>query len=278
MPIHDQGYRRYGGRKEPPGHAWWVVAKNHIVPALRVRRFAGLLLFAWSPFVVRAVQLYVASNFSQAAMLAAKPETFKEFLGTQQVFLFFVTIAMAGLIADDRRVNALQVYLSRPLARSEYIVGKLVAALIFLLAVTWLPAMLLLLLQIMFAGNVAFVSKNLYLFPAITLFSLIQVFTFAFTMLALSSMSKSRRFVSIMYAGIIFFTAAMYNALRAMTGSSSFAWLSPGDCLAIIANAIFRTPSTYTVPVWAAFLSIAVLIAGSILILERRVRGVEVVT
>jgi hypothetical protein len=97
-------------------------------------------------------------------------------------------------------------------------------------------------------------------------------------MLALSSMSKSRRFVSIMYAGIIFFTAAMYNALRAMTGSSSFAWLSPGDCLDIIANAIFRTPSTYTVPVWAAFLSIAVLIAGSILILERRVRGVEVVT
>jgi ABC-type transport system involved in multi-copper enzyme maturation permease subunit len=278
MPIHDQGYRRYAGRREAPGHAWWVIAKNHILPALRVRRFAGLLLFAWSPFVVRAVQLYVASNIPQAAMLAAKPETFKEFLDTQAIFLFFVTIAMTGLIADDRRVNALQIYLSRPLARAEYIAGKLVAALVFLLGVTWLPAMLLLLLQIMFAGNLTFVSKNLYLFPAITLYSLIQVFTFAFTMLALSSMSKSRRFVSIMYAGIIFFTAAMYNALRALTGSSAFAWLSPRDSLDIIANAIFRTPSTYAVPVWAAFLSIAVLITASILILERRVRGVEVVT
>jgi ABC-2 type transport system permease protein len=278
VPIHDQGYRRYAGHRQPPGYAWWVIAKNHIVPALRVRRFAGLLLFAWLPFVIDAGKLYFASNFSQAAMLAAKPETFKEFLATQQIFLFFVTIAMAGLIADDRRVNALQVYLSRPLARSEYITGKLVAALIFLLGVTWLPAMLLLLVQILFAGNFTFVGKNLYLFPAITLFALIQVFTFAFTMLALSSMSKSRRFVSIMYAGIIFFTAAMYQALRAMTGSSAFAWLSPRDSLDIIGNAIFRTAASPAVPVWAAFLSIAVLIAASILILERRVRGVEVVT
>jgi ABC-2 type transport system permease protein len=248
------------------------------MPALRERKFVSLLVFAWAPFVVRAVQLYVASNFQQAAFLAATPETFREFLDTQRAFVFFVTISMTGLIADDRRVNALQIYLSKPLARTEYIVGKLVAAVVFLLGVTLLPAIMLLLLQIMFAGSLAFVQKNLFLFPAITLFSLIQVFTSAFTMLALSSMSKSRRFVSIMYAGIIFFTAAMYNALRAITGSSSFAWLSPGDCLQIIANAIFRTPSAYTVPPAVAFLSIAVLIGVSILILERRVRGVEVVT
>jgi hypothetical protein len=97
-------------------------------------------------------------------------------------------------------------------------------------------------------------------------------------MLALSSMSKSSRFVGVMYAGIIFFTAAMYNALRAMTGSSAFAWLSPEDCLDIIGNAIFRVRGAPDVPVPVAFLSIAVIIAGSILILERRVRGVEIVT
>ena len=150
--------------------------------------------------------------------------------------------------------------------------------LVFLVAVTWVPAMLLLLLQVMFSGTMAFVRSNLFLVPAITLFSLIQVFTSAFAMLALSSMSKSSRFVGIMYAGIIFFTAAMYNALRAMTGSSAFAWLSPEDCLDIIGNAIFRVRSTHEVPVAVAFLSIAVIIGVSILILERRVRGVEVVT
>ena len=246
---------------------------------LRQRKFLALLLFAWSPFIVRAVQLYVASNFQQATFLAATHETFREFLDQQAIFVFFVTIFVgAGLIANDRRANALQIYLSKPLARTEYIVGKLVTLLVFLIGVTWVPAMLLLLLQIMFAGNLGFIRTNMFLFPAITLFSLLQVFTSAFAMLALSSMSKSSRFVGIMYAGIIFFTAAMYNALRAMTGRSSFAWMSPEDCLDIIGNAIFRARQAHDVPVPVAFLSILVIIAGSIVILERRVRGVEVVT
>ena len=37
--------------------------------------------------------------------------------------------------------------------------------------------------------------KNLYLLPAITLFSLVQVLLASCTMLALSSLSKSSRFV-----------------------------------------------------------------------------------
>ena len=56
------------------------------------RRFLGLLLIAWAPFVVRAVQVYVAANFQQASFLAPKAETFFEFLGQQGVFVFFITI------------------------------------------------------------------------------------------------------------------------------------------------------------------------------------------
>ena len=279
MPIHDQGYRRYGGRRAPHGRTWWVIARSGIMNLLRQRKFLGLLLFAWGPFIVRAVQLYLASNFQQMRILAATPETFREFLGQQAPFVFFMTIFVgAGLIANDRRANALQIYLSKPLGRAEYVAGKLVTLLVFLFGVTWLPAMLLLLLQIMFAGNLAFVRANLFLFPAITLFAVIQVFTAAFAMLALSSLSKSSRFVSIMYAGIIFFTAAMYQMLRAMTGNSWLAWISPTDSLSIIGNAIFRVKSGYTAPVPIAFLSVIVIIAASVWILERRVRGVEVVT
>ncbi|HEV8319169.1 MAG TPA: ABC transporter permease subunit [Vicinamibacterales bacterium] len=280
MPIHDQGYRRYGGRRMAHGRTWWVIARSGIMNVLRQRRFLGLLLFAWSPFIVRAVQIYVSASFPQASFLTASAQTFREFLDQQGIFVFFVTIYVgAGLIANDRRANALQIYLSKPLTRVEYITGKLVTLLVFLTGVTWLPAMLLLLLQILFAGSLAFVRSNLFLFPAITLFSLIQVFVAGFSVLALSSLSKSSRFVGVMYAGIIFFTTGMYHAFRAMTGSSSLAWISPPISLDIIANAIFRTPSNpSTTPVWAAVLSMAVIVAGALMILERRVRGVEVVT
>ena len=279
MPIHDQGYRRYEGRREPQGRTWWVIARAGLQERLRERRFLGLLLLAWAPFLVRAVQIYVASSYPQAAFLAPSAATFREFLDQQSIFIFFVTIYVgAGLIASDRRANALQLYLSRPLTRVEYIAGKLVTLLVFLAGVTWVPAMFLLLLQTMFAGDMTFIRGNLFLIPAITLFSALQVMVAALTMLALSSLSKSRRFVSLMYAGIVFFTAAMYQALRGITGSAAWAWISPEDSFDVIADAIFRIPARGAMPVAAAFAVVVALIAGSLWILERRIRAVEVVT
>jgi ABC-2 type transport system permease protein len=279
VPIHDQGYRRYGGRRERHGRAWWVIARAGLLERVRERRFLALLLFAWSPFIVRAVQLYVSANFTQASFLAPSAGTFREFLDQQSLFIFFVTIyAGAGLIANDRRANALQIYLSKPLTRVEYVAGKLLTLIIFLTAVTWVPAMLLLLIQVMFAGSTAFLRDNLFLLPAITVFCAIQVLVSSLAMLALSSLSKSRRFVAIMYAGVIFFAAAMYQVLRAITGSTAWAWISPEDTFDVLADAIFRVPAGATLPVPAAVLAVAVLAAGSAFILERRVRAVDTST
>jgi ABC-2 type transport system permease protein len=279
MPIHDQGYRRYGGRREPHGRRWWVIARAGMLERVRERRFLALLLFAWAPFMVRAVQIYISANLPQAGFLAPTPETFREFLDQQSIFVFAVTAYVgSGLIANDRRANALQIYLSKPLTRVEYITGKLVALAVFLVGVTLVPAMFLLLLQTIFAGSAAFLAANLFLIPAITLFSLVQVFLSAFAMLALSSLSKSRRFVATMYAGIVFFTAAMYQALSAITGSRAWAWISPEDTLDVIADAVFRVPTPPPMPVAVALLAVAVVIGASIWILQRRVRGVEVVT
>lgn len=278
MPIHDQGYRRYLGSRAAVGQSWQVITRAGIRTVLAKRSFIALMLLAWSPFVVRAVQVYIASNFPQASFLTPRAETFREFLDQQGVFIFFVTIYIgAGLIANDRRANALQVYLSKPLTRAEYIAGKLAILFLFLVSVTWLPAILLLLVQVMFAGSLTFLRANLFLFPAITLFSLLQVLTAAMTMLALSSTSKSSRFVGIMYAGLIFFTAALSAALRGITGSSIWAWLSPTDTLAQIGNYIFRLDPANDLPPLVAVVVVVVLLGGSAWILERRVRGVEVV-
>jgi ABC-2 type transport system permease protein len=278
VPIHDQGYRRYVGSRAAVGRSWQVITRAGIWTVLTKRSFIALMLMAWSPFVVRAVQIYIASNFSQASFLAPKAETFREFLGQQGIFVFFVTIYVgAGLIANDRRANALQVYLSKPLTRAEYVAGKLAILFLFLASVTWLPAISLLIIQIMFAGSFAFARDNMFLLPAITLFSLLQVLVASSTMLALSSMSKSSRFVGIMYAGLIFFTTALFNAIRGITGRSSFAWISPTETLEQIGNVIFRLPPPFQLSPALAVLTIVVLVAGSAWILERRVRGIEVV-
>ena len=280
MPIHDQSYRRYGGVRTAVGHGWLVIAAGGIRTLIRKRVFLGLLLFAWIPFLVRAVQIYLSENFAQMAMLAPTAETFREFLEQQEFFVFIMTIyAGAGLIASDRRANALQIYLSKPLLRAEYIAGKAAVLCTFLLLVTWVPAMLLLLIQVMFAGSFAFLSKNLFLFPAITVASLLQVLLATFTMLALSSLSKSSRYVGILYAGVIFFTAAIYGAMYAITGGSTrLAYLSVTANLNQVIDVVFRLPPRYDTPWAVSLIAVAGLIVLSLSVLERRVRGVEIVT
>src|SRR6185312_2542188 len=119
---------------------------------------------------------------------APSAETFRQYLEWQGFFIFLITVwAGAGLIANDRRANALQIYLSKPLMRVEYIGGKLGVLFFYLLEITLLPGLLLLLLQILFSGSFTFIRSNLFLLPAITLASLVRVCISAFTMLALSS-------------------------------------------------------------------------------------------
>ena len=278
MPIHDQGYRRYSGTRAKSGYAWSVIAKAGLRTLLAKRAFLGLLLLSWMPFVVRAVQIYAATNLPQAQFLAPDAKMFRSFLEQQEVFLFFITVyAGTGLIASDRRANALQIYLSKPLTRVEYVFGKFAILLALLLLVTWVPAVLLVVVQVAFAGSFTFFVQHLFLLPAITVVSLIQVSTVGLAMLALSSLSKSSRYVGVLYAGLIFFSQALYGIVRAITRDSRLAWLSVPLDLQQIGDAVFRIEPRFNMPVWSAFLVIALLIAASIAVLERRVRGVEVV-
>lgn len=277
MPIYDQGYQRYEGQRAPHGRAWWIIARTTILASMRRRWFVGWLLVAWIPFIGRAAQVYFSDTLARAPILAVTAETFRDFLGQQAFFVFVITILLAGAIADDRRANALQLYLSKPLTRVEYIVGRLVPILVFVLGVTLAPAVMLLLLQIAFSGSVEFLRQHLFLLPAITLVSLAQALLSSFAILALSSLSKSRRFVAVMYAGIVFFTSAMVQALRQITGSRAWAVLSPGDMIDVLADAAFRIRSEPPVPVAVAVVVIVALMALSAVVLERQVRGVEVV-
>jgi len=288
MPIHDQGYRRYGGAKAAHGQAWAVIAKAGLRTMFAKRAFLGLLLLAWFPFVVRAIQIYASANFAQVAFLAPKPEMFHDFLEQQGFFVFVITVYVgAGLIANDRRANALQIYLSKPLTRTEYVFGKLTILMAFLLLVTWVPALVLLVVQILFAGNFSFLQSNLFLFPAITVYSFLEAIVIAAAMLALSSLSKSARFVAILYTGLFFFTTALWGVLtialgglhtRAGQGRPGVSWISLSADLTQVGNAIFRLPPKYDSPTIVSLAVIVLLVIASGLVLERRVRGVEVVT
>jgi ABC-2 type transport system permease protein len=278
-PIHDQGYRRYGGERAAHGRAWLVIAAAGVRTFLSRRVFLGLLLMSSLQFFGRIIQIYGAANLPQLPeIFAVRAESFREFLELQSIFVFFITVYVgSGLIANDRRANALQIYLSKPLTRSEYVIGKLAILMTFLLLITWVQGVLLLIIQVLLAGSFTFMLNNLYLFPAITLVSFIQTLTAAASMLALSSLSNSSRYVGILYAALLFFSQALFNVLRFVTGGSTVAWISFEANLNQIGRLIFRQPPLYQTPWPVSLLMIVGLIALSAFVLEKRVRGVEIV-
>ena len=105
-----------------------MIAANGLRSLVRKRAFLFLMILAWIPVVVRGVQIWAAANvpgMSQIGMLAITPQMFRDFLNQQEPLVFFITVyAGSGLIADDIRANALQLYLSRPITRTQYIAGK----------------------------------------------------------------------------------------------------------------------------------------------------------
>jgi ABC-2 type transport system permease protein len=278
-PVHDQSYRRYAGTRLPRGRAWAVILRLGIRTLLGRRTFIGLLLLAWLPFLVRSVQIYLVVTYPPAAgLLPINAGLFQTFIEFQGLFAFFVTIyAGAGLIASDRRANALQLYLAKPISRLEYIAGKMGVLLVFLTFVTLVPTILLLVMQIVLSGGVQLVTETPALVPAILIASTIRIVIPALTMLALSSLSNSTRYVSLMYTGVIFFSEALSGVLTFVTGSSHVVWVSVARNFDVVTDAIFGRAPRYDTPVLVSLLVLLALATLSISVLERRVRGVEVV-
>jgi len=274
------GNRSGDGGLDVRGRAWIVICAQGLRALTKRRTFLYLMLLAWIPCVVRAVQTYVAANFPQASFLGISTRTFRDFLDQQELFVFFITVyAGSGLVADDIRANALPLYLSRPVTRTQYVAGKLAVLMSALALVTWVPAMVLLILQPMFAGNATFIRQNLFLIPAIALLSLLEISVAAFTMLALSSLSKSRWFVAVMYAGVAFFSQAVFAATRMATDGTAFSWISLFANLMQVGDVIFGLPPRFReAPPVVSGAALAAVLALSVAVLNRRIRGIEVVT
>ncbi len=279
-PVHDQSYRRYQGLRAPTGKAWVVILRSGLRALLGRKVFIALLILAWVPFVVRSVQVYVVASYPQAQQfLAIDMRLFQSFIEFQGLFAFFITLyAGSGLIASDRRARALQVYLSKPLMRMEYIGGKLGILMVYLLGVTLIPSLLLVVMQIVLSGSLEFFTSNPSLLPAVVLGSLVRVIVPSFAMLALSALSTSSRYVAVMYAGMIFFSEALYGVLTLITGSTRVAWVSITRNFDVVTDAIFQQTPRYDTPVLVSVLVLAALVAVSVSVLDRQVRGVEVVS
>jgi hypothetical protein len=82
-----------------------------------------------------------------------------------------------------------------------------------------------------------------------------------------------------MYAGIGFFTHAVFGATRIATGGTAFSWISIFANLMQVGDVIFRLrPRFAGTPAPVSVAMLAMIVAASLAVLSRRIRAIEVVT
>src|SRR4029079_18869196 len=104
-----------------------------------------------------------------------------------QVWIAFLLTASTGakVLVNDLRDNALPLYLSRPLTRVEYVLGKTAAIATLTSLVTWIPSLLLVGLQMTLEPS--WIAGNWWIAPAVFFGAWTAIPLFAFSCLAVAS-------------------------------------------------------------------------------------------
>jgi ABC-2 type transport system permease protein len=280
MPIYEQSYRRFELRGALRSVRFWPIMREPLRALLAKKAFMALMFLAGLPLIVRAAQIYAVTNIPQLGIMAPiGGKMFGDFLNGQIFFaILFAVFGGAGLVANDLRTGAILVYLSRPLTRRDYVLGKLGVMLVLTLGVTLLPGVLLYFVGFTLAPATFRTWDQAWILPAIVVQSFVVSLTVSLLILAISALSRSARIAGLglvmLYMGSEMLRAVLRKLLRVPeTGLVSF----QAD-LKAIAVALFGTTGRGLPPGWILpAITLALVAAGCLLVLRKRVRAVEVV-
>ena len=218
MSVYDRTYKGYSGRITPSWSRWSVLARYALEDTFRSRIFVGFFIVCFIPPLIAAVMIYLRYNVEALAILELSildlikidAGFFRNFVYGPQSTLAFAMVLIVGpaLVSPDLRNNALPLLLSRPLSKTDYVLGKLTVLVALASLITWVPALALFALQSYLAGREWF-TENLRLVFAIPISFGVWIFVLSVFALAISAWVKWKPWARIAFLGAIFVATAL---------------------------------------------------------------------
>jgi ABC-2 type transport system permease protein len=196
-----------------------------------------------------------------------------------QSFAFGGMLALVigpGLVSADLVNNALPLYLSRPLSRRHYVLGKLAALALPLSAMTWAPGLLLFGLQAALAEK-GWGRAHAHLPLAIIAGSLLWILVLSLMALAASALTRRKVTAQSLLVGVVMGGAWIGAAVNGVFQTDWGSVLNLGELMRSLQQGLYRVPLEAPLPVVAPLLILPVLCGACLLILARRLKAKEVV-
>jgi ABC-2 type transport system permease protein len=304
MAVLERSYKRFDGPLSPEWSRFLIIPRHAYRDVFRTKIFTAFfaLSFLWP--LVCSILIYLHHNaaallgmgINVRELLPIDAWFFEVYVMVQGTIGFFVAMLVGPQqVSRDLSNNALPLYLCRPFSRSEYVFGKMSIVIILLSIITWVPGLILFLLQSYLEGWTWF-SQNLWIASAIFIGSLVWILLLALISQAISAWVKWRMAARAAMLGLFFIPTVFAAVINEIFQTH---WAHLFDLRALIGNVwaglfgtfvrdavehrevrnnelvavAFRTEP----PLWASWLVLFLICAFCLWLLSRKVRAYEVV-
>jgi ABC-2 type transport system permease protein len=298
MAVYKRTYHGYdgpltGGRWRflvLPRYTFEEMRKNKRLFNFFMASFAWPLIAMFLIYLNHNASLLRLFKMTSSQLLTIDTRFFLLFLGVQSMLGFFIA-AFAGpsLVAPDLANNALPLYLARPFSRAEYVLGKASVLMIMLSLITWIPGLVLFLLESNLSGmNWMWINGRIVV--GVFFGAWVWILVLTSMCLAFSAWVRMKHLGSVAIFVTFFGSAAFGGAanliLNTHWGSlldishsvgTIWVWLF-GEQIRGGAGAVFFAVSrTGTTPLWTCVFALIALCAFCMYLLNQKIRGTEVV-
>jgi len=287
VAVYKQTYQPYDGPLTAPRWRFWILGRYALEQAATWRLAIVYFVLCFVPTIGAAGLIYLRHNLDALTalqlplqeLITIDARFFITFMAVQATLTFFLAAVVgSGLVSPDLTNGALPLYLSRPLTRADYILGKFSALAVLISLVTWVPGLLLFLFQ---AGlEPGWLAGNLRIAVSIVVGAWAWILTVSLLAMAVSAWFRWRPVARAMLFAVFFVTAGFGAVVNEVMGIRLGAMLMLPQVLTAVQSGLFGVavgPSVYPLPIWTAWLSLVIVWAASLWLLSRRLRAYEVV-
>lgn len=285
MAVYKRVYSGYSGAVTPAWSHFAIVTKFSYARLLQWKLLLFLLAACWFYPIGCLTFIYISHNPDFLAAMRIPPGflpavdgrffyNFSTFQGT----LAYLLAALVGpsLMSWDLANGALPLYFSRPLSRSQFVLGKMCVLLSLLSIATWIPALTIFGVEATLSGW-TWTADHLWLAWAILAGLVVWITLISLIGLALAAWVKWRLAAGVLLLGVFFAGAGFGRAINSVLRTNTGSLINLTEVMHAIWADLLRYDASIDISVPSAWIAVALAAAICLWLLAKRIRAFEVV-
>ena len=288
MAVYEHTYRAYEGALTPARTRFLIIPRYAYRSVLRSRFFIAYMILCCFIPISAAALIYLRHNVSALNMLQLTadqvrtaipigPVFFRYLMSFQGTLAALLALFMGPtLLSPDMANNGLALYFARPFSRWEYLFGKFSVLAILLSLVSWVPLLLLFLLQVSLDGT-AWLSENYNIGIAIFSTSILWIIVMAIMTMSASVLIRRKALAIGAVVAYFFVSWAMSGSINLINQTTWGDIIDVTKACGRISLNLFGVEMPDDYPIWRAWTTVIVFCAACVWFLNRKVRAYQVV-